>query len=53
MIGAFYHETRLFDLLLARLIASESISRREVAVLKHGGLCPNCPCAVLVEKDSV
>jgi hypothetical protein len=38
-----YHKTTIFDLILPRLLAGERISREELAVLGHGGLCLDCP----------
>lgn len=38
-----YHGNTIFDLLLPRILAGEQISRRDLAVLGHGGLCLNCP----------
>lgn len=38
-----YHEITLFDLLLPRVLAGERITRKDIAVLGHGGLCLNCP----------
>jgi hypothetical protein len=37
-----YHEITLFDLLLPRLLAGERITRKDIAVLGHGGLCLDC-----------
>lgn len=38
----FYHKTTMFDLILARFLAGEKISRRDVAFMGHGGLCLGC-----------
>jgi hypothetical protein len=37
-----YHKTTIFDLILPMVLAGESIGRRELAELGHGGLCMNC-----------
>lgn len=37
-----YHKITVFDLVLPRLLAGETIGRRELAELGHGGLCLNC-----------
>ena len=37
-----YHKTTVFDLVLPRILAGESIGRKELAELGHGGLCLNC-----------
>jgi molybdenum cofactor synthesis domain-containing protein len=37
-----YHEITLFDLLLPRVLAGERITRKDIAVLGHGGLCLDC-----------
>lgn len=40
-----YHETTIFDLVLPRVLAGESLQRDEIARMGHGGLCLNCtPC---------
>lgn len=39
--GMFHHVT-VFDLILPRILTGESIGRRELAELGHGGLCRNC-----------
>jgi len=38
-----YAKATVFDLVLPRILAGESISRRELAELGHGGLCLKCP----------
>ncbi|MGB9629476.1 MAG: molybdopterin-binding protein [Thermodesulfobacteriota bacterium] len=41
----FYHKATLFDILFPRILAGESISRKEISLLGHGGFCMNCdPC---------
>ncbi len=37
-----FHNITVFDLVLPRILAGESIGRRELAELGHGGLCRNC-----------
>ena len=37
-----YHETTILDLVLPRILAGESLSRRDIARMGHGGLCLNC-----------
>lgn len=37
-----YHKVTVFDLLLPRILTGETIGRRELAELGHGGLCRNC-----------
>jgi hypothetical protein len=37
-----YHKTTIFDLMLPRVLAGETIGRKELAELGHGGLCLNC-----------
>ena len=37
-----YAKTTIFDLILPRILAGETIGRREVAELGHGGLCMKC-----------
>jgi molybdopterin biosynthesis enzyme len=38
----FYYRTTMFDLMLARILAGEMPSRKDVARMGHGGLCLNC-----------
>jgi probable molybdopterin binding protein len=38
-----YHETTMLDLILPRVLAGERLTRKELAVMGHGGLCMNCP----------
>lgn len=41
----FYHKTTLFDLIFPRILAGESMSRKDISLLGHGGFCMNCdPC---------
>lgn len=37
-----YHKTTVLDLILPRILAGETIGRRELAELGHGGLCLGC-----------
>lgn len=38
----FFHSYTVFDILLPRVMAGDSISKNEIAELGHGGLCMNC-----------
>lgn len=37
-----YFRTTVLDLVLARLLAGDRVTRRDVAALAHGGLCRSC-----------
>jgi hypothetical protein len=37
-----YHAITVLDLVLPRVLAGETIGRKELAELGHGGLCLNC-----------
>lgn len=37
-----YSRTSIFDLIAPRLLAGEEITRRDIVVLGHGGLCVQC-----------
>ncbi|MDA8083693.1 MAG: molybdopterin-binding protein [Nitrospiraceae bacterium] len=37
-----YAKTTIFDLILPRVLAGETVGRRELAELGHGGLCMKC-----------
>jgi len=37
-----FHNITIFDLILPRILAGESIGRKEFARMGHGGLCRNC-----------
>lgn len=37
-----FHKITVFDLVLPRILAGETIGRAELAALGHGGLCRNC-----------
>jgi len=40
-----YSKNTVFDLLLPRILAGEKITRQDIVILGHGGLCANCfPC---------
>jgi len=38
----YYHATTVFDLMLPRVLAGDSITKNDIAALGHGGLCLNC-----------
>ncbi|MCP4455246.1 MAG: molybdopterin-binding protein, partial [Planctomycetes bacterium] len=38
----FYYEHTVFDLILPRLLAGETIEADDIAAMGHGGLCMNC-----------
>lgn len=37
-----YHEVTILDLVLPRVLAGERLTRKDIAVLGHGGLCLHC-----------
>jgi hypothetical protein len=37
-----YHKITVFDLIIPRVLAGDTIGRKELAELGHGGLCLNC-----------
>ncbi len=37
-----YHKTSIFDLVVPRLLAGESVSRDDIVAMGHGGFCANC-----------
>ncbi len=37
-----YHKTTIFDLIFPRVLAGETISKADIAMLGHGGLCFRC-----------
>jgi len=40
-----YSKNTVLDLLLPRILAGEKITRQDIVILGHGGLCANCsPC---------
>ncbi|MBU2547459.1 MAG: molybdopterin-binding protein [Proteobacteria bacterium] len=38
-----HHDQTIFDLVLPRILAGESLTRRDLAAMSHGGLCLSCP----------
>ena len=38
-----YFRATIFDLVVPRLLAGETVSRDEIIALGHGGFCPACP----------
>jgi len=38
-----YHKASIFDLVVPRLLAGESVDARDIAAMGHGGLCLGCP----------
>jgi len=41
----FHHNATLFDLVFPRILAGETLNKREISLLGHGGFCLNCdPC---------
>ena len=38
-----FHDQTIFDLVLPRILAGETLTRRDLAALGHGGLCLSCP----------
>jgi molybdenum cofactor synthesis domain-containing protein len=38
-----YAKSTVFDLVLPRIMAGETIQRRDIATMGHGGLCLECP----------
>lgn len=37
-----YHQTSIFDLIVPRILAGETLTKRDMAELAHGGFCLNC-----------
>jgi molybdenum cofactor synthesis domain-containing protein len=37
-----FHKITIFDILLPRVLAGESVTRADIAAMGHGGLCSNC-----------
>jgi hypothetical protein len=37
-----YHQTSIFDLVVPRLLAGESITKDDIVAMGHGGFCSNC-----------
>ncbi|MEW6671866.1 MAG: molybdopterin-binding protein [Thermodesulfobacteriota bacterium] len=38
----YYHSVTIFDLMLPRVLAGETITNNDLAAMGHGGLCMNC-----------
>ncbi len=38
-----YHRVTVLDLVLPRILAGERITRKQLALMGHGGLCQDCP----------
>ncbi len=37
-----YHQASIFDLVVPRLLAGESVTRDDIVAMGHGGFCANC-----------
>jgi molybdenum cofactor synthesis domain-containing protein len=37
-----YHRSSIFDLVIPRLLAGERLTRRDITLFAHGGLCSSC-----------
>jgi molybdopterin biosynthesis enzyme len=37
-----YHKASIFDLIVPRLLAGLEVTRRDIAILGHGGFCATC-----------
>ncbi len=37
-----FHKITIFDILLPRILANETMTRADIAAMGHGGLCSNC-----------
>ncbi len=37
-----YHQTSIFDLVVPRILAGESVTRDDIVALGHGGFCSDC-----------
>jgi hypothetical protein len=37
-----YHQASIFDLVVPRLLAGESVTRDDIVAMGHGGFCSNC-----------
>jgi len=37
-----YHQTSIFDLVVPRLLAGESVTRDDIVTMGHGGFCSDC-----------
>lgn len=40
---AMYHKATIFDLVVPRLLAGETVTRADIVALGHGGFCLGCP----------
>ena len=40
---AMYHKATVFDLVVPRILAGETLTRSDITRLGHGGLCSSCP----------
>jgi hypothetical protein len=40
---AMYNKATVFDLIVPRILAGETITRSDITRLGHGGLCSSCP----------
>ncbi|EEG77315.1 molybdopterin-binding protein [Dethiobacter alkaliphilus] len=38
-----YHQATVFDIILPRIVAGETVTRTDITRLGHGGLCLDCP----------
>ena len=38
----FYHPTTVFDLIFPLVLADQTVTRKDIARLGHGGLCLDC-----------
>lgn len=41
-----YHRTTIFDLVLPRILAGETVTKKDIAAFGHGGLCLQCETCV-------
>jgi molybdenum cofactor synthesis domain-containing protein len=40
---AMYNKATVFDLIVPRILADETVTRQDITTLGHGGLCLSCP----------
>jgi molybdopterin biosynthesis enzyme len=38
-----YYNASIFDLVIPRLLTGETLTRRDITSMGHGGFCANCP----------
>lgn len=38
-----YHQASIFDLVVPRMLAGETVTRADIVSMGHGGFCSNCP----------